>query len=253
MYEKTAKHRRLTAAGALLGLVSVLLSSVPLAAWAEPSLEQRVLRLERLNSADKQRQQLQTIDALKAELADLRGQVEQMNRQLDTLRQRQRSLYQDMDRRMNALESGGSGASTPAPVSPPASGGADIDGKGDYTAAFSLLKEGKYADSITAFEAFLKKYPKSQYADNARYWLGEANYVSRRYKKALADFERLIALYPDSSKVPGARLKIGYVYFELKNWSAAREALQKVVKLYPGTTVAKKASDRLARMKREGH
>ena len=77
--------------------------------------------------------------------------------------------------------------------------------------------------------------------------------MSREYKQALIEFQQLIAQYPDSTKNPGARLMIGYVYFELKNWSAAREALQQVIKLYPDTTVAKKANERLQRMKREGH
>ena len=119
--------------------------------------------------------------------------------------------------------------------------------------AFGLLKEGRYSKSITEFEVFIKKYPDSKFSDNAQYWLGEANYVSRNYKIALNEFQRLIAKFPDSTKISGARLKIGYTYFELKNWSAASESLQQVIKLYPNTTVAKKANDRLQRMKREGH
>jgi len=105
---------------------------------------------------------------------------------------------------------------------------------------------------FTPKHSFKASYPNSKYADNAQYWLGEANYVSREYKKALQEFQQLISQYPESSKNPGAHLKIGYVYFELKNWSAAREALQKVITMYPDTTVAKKANERLQRMKREG-
>jgi tol-pal system protein YbgF len=129
----------------------------------------------------------------------------------------------------------------------------DNDGQESYSKAFALLKEGQYEQSITAFEKFKASYPNSKYADNAQYWLGEANYVSRDYKKALSEFQQLIAQFPESTKNPGARLKMGYVYFELKNWSAARDALQQVITLYPDTTVAKKANERLQRMKREGH
>jgi len=252
-----------------LVVAAFLLLGSPLAVAqnGEPQLsnEQRLLRLERLLSADKQRQQLQTINALKTELSSLREQIEQMNNQLATMKQRQRSLYQDMDRRINNIETRGGSASSVAPVPPPmpagshttamsaGGGGATMDGKEAYAVAFGLLKEGKYPQSITEFETFIKTYPQSKYADNALYWLGEANYVSREYKIALDDFEQLIAQFPDSTKIPGARLKIGYVYFELKNWSAAREALLKVVKLYPDTTVAKKASERLKRMERESH
>lgn len=131
--------------------------------------------------------------------------------------------------------------------------GADPDGQDAYAKAFTLLKEGRYQPSITAFQDFLKAYPHSKYSDNAQYWLGEANYVSRDYKTALEEFQRLIAQYPDSSKIPGARLKIGYVYYELKNWSASRDSLQQVIKLYPNNPVAKKAQERLDRIQREGH
>lgn len=226
--------------------------------------KQRIQRLERLISSDVLRQQTQTMQTLREEISLLRGQIEQQEYELGSMKQRQRNLYLDMDRRLNNVEAGGGNAANiTSPVPPPnsTSGSSvivpvvagDTDGQDAYSKAFALLKEGQYKQSITAFEAFKASYPKSKYADNAQYWLGEASYVSRDYKKALTEFQQLIAQYPDSSKNSGARLKIGYIYFELENWSAARESLQQVVTLYPGTTVSKKANERLQRMKREGH
>ena len=224
---------------------------------------QRIQRLERMLSSDMLLQQTQTIQSLREEIASLRELVEQQEYELDSMKQRQRNLYLDMDRRINNAEAGSRNSSTSvAPVPPPSSSSAavtppavvagDTDGQNAYSAAFALLKEGQYKQSIKSFEAFKVNYPNSKYADNAQYWLGEANYVSRDYKKALSDFQQLIAQYPDSSKNSGARLKIGYIYFELKNWPAARDALQQVLTMYPDTTVAKKANERLQRMKREG-
>ncbi|RKZ60305.1 MAG: tol-pal system protein YbgF [Gammaproteobacteria bacterium] len=226
--------------------------------------KQRIQRLERLMSSDVLREQTQTIQSLREEIASLRELTEQQEYELESMKQRQRNLYLDMDRRINNAEAGGrNSARVVAPVPPPNTSSSktavpvvvagDTDGQAAYSEAFALLKEGQYGQSIKAFEKFKGSYPNSKYADNAQYWLGEANYVSRDYKKALAEFQQLISQYPESSKNPGARLKIGYVYFELKNWSAAREALQQVITLYPDTTVAKKANERLQRMKREGH
>ena len=232
-------------------------------ALSKLSDQQRIQRLERLMSSDVLREQTQTMQMLREEISALREQIEQQEFVLESMKQRQRNLYLDMDRRINNVEAGGRNKSVvaaPVPppntstkVTPPVVVAGDTDGQEAYSKAFALLKEGQYKQSIEAFEAFKKSYPNSKYADNAQYWLGEANYVSREYKKALTEFQQLIAQYPDSTKNPGARLKIGYVYFELKNWSAAREALQQVIKLYPDTTVAKKANERLQRMKREGH
>ena len=245
----------------MFGVTNVLAADDSMANLSD---KQRIQRLERLVSSDVLREQTQTIQSLREEISSLREQIEQQDYELESMKQRQRNLYLDMDRRINNVEAGSrNNTNVAAPVPPPNSSapalaipvaaGGDVDGQAAYSKAFALLKEGQYGQSIKAFEIFKKSYPNSKYADNAQYWLGEANYVSRDYKRALSEFQQLIAQYPDSSKNPGARLKIGYVYFELKNWSAAREALQQVITLYPDTTVAKKANERLQRMKREGH
>lgn len=233
------------------------------ASLANLSDKQRIQRLERMMSSDVLREQTQTMQTLREEISALREQIEQQDYELESMKQRQRNLYLDMDRRINNAEAGGRNSGrAAAPVPPPNTStsiaivpvvAGDSDGQEAYSKAFSLLKEGQYEQSIKAFEVFKSSYPNSKYADNAQYWLGEANYVSRDYKRALTEFQQLVAQYPESSKNSGARLKIGYVYFELKNWSAAREALEQVITLYPDTTVAKKANERLQRMKREGH
>ena len=236
------------------------------------NLKQRLERLERLTSSEMLVQQSQQMDSIREEISGLREDIELQSYELETIKQRQRSLYLDMDRRLQSLEVGNNtmvrGSGIAVPVPPPTDGlqvktqtntannvasKADVDGKEYYSKAFGYLKEGRYSKSISEFESFIKNYPDSKYSDNAQYWLGEANYVSRNYEKALNEFQRLIAKFPDSTKISGARLKIGYTYFELKNWSAASASLQQVIKLHPNTTVAKKANDRLQRMKREGH
>jgi tol-pal system protein YbgF len=241
------------------------------------SVKQRLERVEQLVGSDLMMQQAQQIEALQEEIAMLREQLDQQGYELNSIKQRQRSLYLDMDRRIHAVETAApaSGRSTAVaaprvtsvPVTVPGNSGVDTNaavvtatpntansgGQLEYDQAFGLLKEGRYKQSIVALEAFLKKFPESQFADNAQYWLGEANYANRQYNKALSEFQRLIAKYPDSSKVPGARLKIAYVYYELKNWSAARASLQQIIKLYPESSDAKKANERLERITREGH
>ena len=228
------------------------------------SVKQRLERLENIIGSDVLMEQSRQLDDLQQEVSMLRDMLEEKGYELDLITQRQRSLYSDMDRRLNGLEGGASRTVVAAPVPPPSassapeasaavSAGDDKNGAQQYTAAFDLLKEGQYSKSVSAFGSFLKSYPDSKYADNAQYWLGEANYVSRQYKTALDAFQTLIAKYPESKKIPGARLKIGYTYYELKNWSASKDALMQVVKLYPDSSVASKANDRLERIKREGH
>ena len=235
------------------------------------SVKQRLERVERMMGSEMLMLQSQQIEALQEEISMLREQLDQQGHELGTIKQRQRSLYLDMDRRINTVETtspasglsvavprsgtinvpvSSSGVSAPAQAVSPAT---SKNGKSSYDKAFGLLKEGRYNQAIVAFSNFIKKHPASQYADNAQYWLAEANYAYRQYKQALSEFQRLIAKYPDSSKVQGARLKIAYVYYELKNWSAAKASLQEIIKLFPNTNFAKKATERLERIQREGY
>ncbi|MEM7207019.1 MAG: tol-pal system protein YbgF [Pseudomonadota bacterium] len=143
-----------------------------------------------------------------------------------------------------------------APTNPVASNLPPVDPvqeKAAYTQAFNYLKEGRYEGAINAFAEFLGEYPNGNYADNAQYWLGEANYVSRFFDEAINQFMQVVEKYPSSPKISDARLKIGYAYYELENWDAARGALTSLANDFPGTSVARLANKRLTRMQDEGH
>jgi len=125
--------------------------------------------------------------------------------------------------------------------------------KAAYDQAFQALKELRYADAAEEFQAFLVRYPDSEYSDNAQYWLGESYYVTRNYDLALTAFQDLLDRFPDSPKAPDALLKIGYTHYELQDWDSARSALTQVQELYPESTLARLAENRLRSMRMEGH
>ena len=127
------------------------------------------------------------------------------------------------------------------------------DEKTSYDQAFQSLKDLKYADAAEQFQGFLQRYPNSEYADNAQYWLGESYYVTRNYDIALEAFQGLLSKYPDSPKVADGLLQIGYTHYDLKQWDQARAALVQVQEQYPDTTLARLAGSRLRSMKLEGH
>lgn len=122
-----------------------------------------------------------------------------------------------------------------------------------YRDAFILLKQNQHESAILAFQEFLVNYPATKYSANAQYWLGEANYVAKRYDIALQEFQKVIDVYPDSSKIPDARLKIGYTQYELEQWIEARATLGRLRAQLPDSKVAGLAQQRLERMDREGH
>jgi len=220
---------------------------------------------------------LNRLDSLQKELRQLRGDFEVVNHQLAGIKRRQRELYLDMDRRLREVELAAVRGNTPAATkgtTPSVIPAGQVKGKipagtpgtsnvtktpptreekDTYRSAFNMLKEGRYDRSIKAFGKFLKKYPNSTYADNAQYWSGEANYVSRKYKVAVKEFSKVISQFPDSTKVPDAMLKLGFTYYELKQWKQAREMLEAVVQNYKGSSAAKLAATRLKRLLKDGN
>ncbi|MBI3570977.1 MAG: tol-pal system protein YbgF [Gammaproteobacteria bacterium] len=203
---------------------------------------------------------LQQLESLQTELRNLRGQVEVQTNEIERLKARQRDLLADIDRRVTELER--RGVSAPSPESAPAAESAAPGPAGqaasaqeqkDYDAAFSLMKQGNYERAAKGFRDFIVKYPQGSLRDNAQYWLGEAYYVTRDFRKALTEFSRLMSEYPKSPKAPDGLLKIGYSHYELGEWAKARDHLNQVVARYPGQPAAKSAEQRLAKMKKQGH
>lgn len=241
------------------------------------SVEQRLGRLENLLSNQVLMEQSQRMEQIQQELSSLRALVESQEHQLNMIKQRQRNLYQDMDRRLHDLEIKGGGSSSSRSVAPATPGGAspvpppgsaaaapapaasvavvssDKNGKSAYTQAFNILKQGKYQEAVQAFNNFQQAHPDSIYGANAQYWLGEAYSALRDYKTALSAFQKVLAQYPQSNKVEGSMLKIGYTYYEMQDWVSAKSALETVISKYPGSTVSRKAQERLQRIQREGH
>lgn len=122
-----------------------------------------------------------------------------------------------------------------------------------YDQAFRALRETRYADAAEGFDRFLRDHPRSTYAPNALYWLGEVYYVTRDFETALDQFRKLQETYPNSSKQPDALLKIGFSHYELGQWERARAALEQVIAEYPGTNYSRLAENRLRTMRLEGN
>ena len=117
-----------------------------------------------------------------------------------------------------------------------------------YRHAFDLLKQSRYDPAIKAFRDFLTRYPGSEYAGNAQFWLAEAYYVNSRFGQALVEYSTLVQRYPDSPKLAQATLKAAFCRHEMGQVEAARQQLDEIIRQYPGTTTASLAQDRLTEL-----
>jgi tol-pal system protein YbgF len=225
-------------------------------------LDQRVGRVERVVDNQGLMNLVSQIEEMRKENQALRNDVDTLRNAVDQGGERQRQVYLDIDRRLQAIEQrtsadarAGAGKSvldggSLQPGELPVPGGGD---RANYQAAFELLKQGRYDEASRAFRQFLAAFPDSNLSDNAQYWLAESHYVTQKYREALPEFEAVIARYPQSRKIPDALLKIGYCNYELKRYEASRKALTTVVQNYAETTAARLANQRLETMTSEGH
>ncbi len=114
-----------------------------------------------------------------------------------------------------------------------------------YDQAYHDLTRGNYDLARGGFTEYLKLYPDTELADNALYWLGEADYVQHNYVKALQVFQQVEENYPNGNKVPAALFKVGLCQIVLDNKEDAKRTLQNLVRDYPGTPEASQAEERL--------
>jgi tol-pal system protein YbgF len=114
-----------------------------------------------------------------------------------------------------------------------------------YMEAFGLYSADKYPAAIEAFESYLEKYPDTEFAVNAQYWIGECYYSLSDLPKALESFNKVVADYPTGKKVPDAMLKIGYTQLAMKEPDKAATTLRSLIKKYPDSSAAVKARERL--------
>ena len=208
-------------------------------------------RLGKLEGALRQTPQLlpllQEVEALKAEIARLRGQAELQSHRMDTLGKRQNDLYADLDQRVADLARTAQSTSAAAPAAaevPPQV--ASPDAAHSYEAALNLFRNADYNGAIAGFTEFIQAHPDNALASNAQYWIGQSHYALKNYPAALAHQQKLVATYPDSNKVPDALLNIAASQLALKKVDDARKTLQDLVARYPGTNAATLAARRLS-------
>jgi tol-pal system protein YbgF len=259
-------------------------------AASQGSLSERVGQLERKISGQIMMEMLDRMEGLQKTVRNLRGEVDKLGHQVERIQTRQQKLYLDLDQRLISVEPGSTaepdiadpGGDVQAsvvsvsgqvprevpiplvvepevPVSPPSTP-AQLTAAEDstkeeaiYQEAFVFLNNGRYDDAVSHFSLLIESYPQGDYADNAQYWLGETYYVKREFQLAHEHFSKVMENYSESIKVSDALLKTGYIEYETGEWGKARKALKTVVEKYPDSNAALLASDRLKRMRKEGH
>jgi len=143
-------------------------------------------------------------------------------------------------------------ADSGAPPTTPSAGEAnrsasqpDVSENGLYNVAKASLDAGKNEEARNQFEDFIKRYPTSENADNARFWIADSYYRDKWYEKAILEYQRVVEEYSKGNKVPSALLKQAYSFANLGEKGNARLILNDLIKRYPQTQEAESAKTKL--------
>lgn len=119
-----------------------------------------------------------------------------------------------------------------------------VEAQDEYKMALRTLREQQYDRAIQQFRAFQRKYPNSEMADDAQYWIGESYFAQKDYNRAILEFNDVLK-YRRGDKVPAALLRQAQAFLEIGDQTDARLILQKLINDYPNSEPAKEARDKL--------
>ena len=220
------------------------------------------------------------IQRLERELSVLTGRYEESQYEIRQLRDRLERQADDLEYRLNALESGGKGGAsagrtTPSPAAPPpaaaptaqrpAAGGTlggpqttpppvqpqssaraqpagplPSDPQKAYEVAFGYLRESNFEQAEKALNEFLARNGSHTLAGNAQYWLGETYFARGKYTEAAVAFATGAQKYPKGVKGPVNLLKLGRALGKIHKKTEACTALAQLPQKYPEASASVK-------------
>ena len=187
------------------------------------------------------------LDDLQTQVNELRGVTELHTHQLSQVLERQRELYQELDRRVSQALQPTPQATNVIDTSVVSKHYSDdLTENEAYDKALNLvLKDKRYEQAIPAFQSFNQTYPQSTYAPNAHYWLGQLLFNKGELAQAAQEFNTVIEQFKDSNKRPDALLKLAMVAQQQNITDRAVKLYRQLITQYPDSTSAQLAKPRL--------
>lgn len=179
-------------------------------------------------------------DLIRSRVKDLKNRVAALERQIKQLHK-----YLDLEPAEKSKEEAkGKPPSRPSTPEKPVS-----QEKKDYESIRASYKKGNYEEAIRGFKELLEKYPDSEYADNAQFWIGESYMALQDFEQAILAYQKVINKYPQGNKIPNAMLRQAVAFYKIEDNISAKVRLKNVIEKYPGSREAKIAKEKLEKMK----
>jgi len=172
----------------------------------------------------------------------LSGQIQALNDTLDELKARLARVskqLEDMQSAQQSLAAQQAQAQQMAQAPPP-----DVL----YNNALRDFNAGKNDLAVQEFSDYIKYYPNTDLAGNAYFYLADLEYRQGNYAQAAKDYDQVVQNFPTGNKAPAAELKKGFALLELGQKDDGVAALRHVIQRYPKSSEAAQARDRLKKL-----
>ncbi|NDC66717.1 MAG: tol-pal system protein YbgF, partial [Burkholderiaceae bacterium] len=166
------------------------------------------------------------IEKLRTENAQLRGQIESLQKQTDDLTKNQKTYYQDLDNRLTRFE----------PQTIEVEGVTGVVQAGErsaYEEALNAFQNNQVKKADSDLTAFIRKYPSSPYLPLALFWSGNTKYALKDYNGSINQLQTLITRFPGHQRVPAAMLTLGNANLESGKKAVAKKVLSDLIAKYP--------------------
>ncbi len=117
-----------------------------------------------------------------------------------------------------------------------------------YETAYVDFVKGNFQSAISGFRDFVKRFPMTDFSDDAQFMIAQSFFVLGEYTNAVLEFRKVLDEYPSGDKVPEAMYKLGLSYLELEDTETAREYFKILVTRYPTAVETKQAQEMLDSM-----
>jgi tol-pal system protein YbgF len=188
---------------------------------------------------------LSQVEAIKADLSKLRGQIEVLTFEAEQAKKRQQDFYTDLDSRLRKLEEAPkvvAAVATPPAAAAPAPGAAAASAQPSAAATPPPSEAAAPALSPTqpaTTPATHPTPPSAQAPDELKqYELALDRLQAGEYSAAITELQAFLSVFPDGKLAPNAQYWVGYAYYALKDHKNAITNLEKVWRQWPNSDKA---------------
>ncbi|MFT4606931.1 MAG: tol-pal system protein YbgF [Urechidicola sp.] len=206
------------------------------------STQQQLDKVERLIDNRAMIEMLQRLDELSAEVSQLLGELEQQRHDLADLKERQRELYRDTDRRLRDLESRSTKQSTGTFIEVPSlpkvgMSSVDVAVSGKASQEVEPVEEPstpKMSDDDSASGSIPNTTSNvTSSEEQSAYQSAFDTLKEGRYQKAKSELRSFLQNHPDSSFAGNAQYWLGEAHYVTREFKSAINEFKGVLSNYP--------------------